>query len=444
MAIKLSKPLTINTDNTESTAASEPPGFARRLDVWPVWLAAFLLIYGLSAGPFLWEGTVFNYHSWQAHAWLQQHLWLPNVTAEKLDLTPFAGQWYSAFPPFPALVMLPLTLIWGIQANQVIVSVALGAFNIVLMRLVLQRLASFQPLNRAAQVWLTLLFGLGTVVWQSVIQGTVWHLAHACAMTLLLTALLIGLDGTHLLAVGGLVGLAGLARPTTWLTLLFWLTVVYRRRLKDGYIEKPGRPRRLLQQAGLLLAGPALALAATLGYNWLRFGALTDFGYTRMLVGQNIRSDLIEYGQFNLHFFGRNFYQTFLSLPQFHLSPPYMVFSLNGNSLLFISPAFLLAGLAVKLPEAAWWSRTFVLGASLAVGATLGLLLLYFNTGQIQFGYRFSQDCLPYIILLAASGWPVGRKGWAVALVVISIFINFYGMMWYQGWWPQLFGTVNK
>ena len=229
---------------------------------------------------------------------MQGHLWLPNVTSDKLDLTPYAGHWYSAFPPLPALVMLPFVLVWGLGANQVMVGVGLGALNVGLVHLLLRRLSRYLPLDPLRRAGLVVLYGLGTVVWQSIIQGTVWHLAHACALTLLLTALLVGLEGRRLWLVGLLVGLAGLARPTAWLGLLYWLVIIYRNhRVEEAAKIRIGPlllslVRRQRGSLVRLLTGPMLCFGATLAYNWLRFRSLTDFGYQNMQVGPNIRSDL--------------------------------------------------------------------------------------------------------------------------------------------------------
>ncbi|HEX2913677.1 MAG TPA: hypothetical protein VH186_22930 [Chloroflexia bacterium] len=433
-----------------------------RLDHPAIWFAVALLIYSLTAGKNLWAGTNNNYYAWQAYAWLHGHLWLPTVTDPKLDLTFYNGHWYSAFPPMPALIMLPFALIWGADANQVMVSVALGALNVVLMRLLVDRLGYFAHFKRGARCWLTLLFGFGTVAWQSAIQGSVWYFAHGCVMLCLLLALWLDLDGRRPFLTGVLVALAGLARPTAFLGLLFWLAILLKRYLAE---EKPQNWFRALFKYWTsssygplkLVAGPALALGFTFAYNRLRFHSFTDFGYQNMLVAQNIKDILKQYGQFNPHFFSHNFKIAFLSLPQFQTHPPFLLFNTDGNSLLFITPAFLLAALSLRhfkainlsvIKESLWqnWSAVFTLAGLLTVSATLLPLMLYYNTGQVQFGYRFLQDCLPFLLLMVALGWPRSRRGalWAIGLVLISVALNFYGVMWYQNFWPELFGSVPR
>ena len=67
-----------------------------------------------------------------------------------------------------------------------------------------------------------------------------------------------------------------------------------------------------------------------------------------------------------------------------------------------------------------------------AVAALLALApgLLYHNTGEAQFGYRFALDALPFAMLLVAGG---ARRGpiWLLAgLVSTSVLINIWGAKW--------------
>ena len=74
---------------------------------------------------------------------------------------------------------------------------------------------------------------------------------------------------------------------------------------------------------------------------------------------------------------------------------------------------------------------------------------MHFSQGWVQFGYRFSLDFAPWAILLVAIGLeriaagpgaaaaPIGRRavawalvGLAVLLVVVSVLVNFWGVVW--------------
>ncbi len=118
-----------------------------------------------------------------------------------------------------------------------------------------------------------------------------------------------------------------------------------------------------------------------------------------------------------------------------------------GMSILLTSPAYLLA-----LPALRWgFGRSrLVTGAAIAVVIVAVVNLMHFSQGWVQFGYRFSLDFAPFAILLVAVGlerlaarsglagraraW--GLSGVAVALVVISVLVNFWGVVWANvlGW----------
>jgi hypothetical protein len=61
-------------------------------------------------------------------------------------------------------------------------------------------------------------------------------------------------------------------------------------------------------------------------------------------------------------------------------------------------------------------------------------ILLYQNSGWIQFGYRFSLDYLPFLILLlAVGGRRFGRV--AYALAAIGIAVNLFGAITFDRAW---------
>jgi hypothetical protein len=113
-------------------------------------------------------------------------------------------------------------------------------------------------------------------------------------------------------------------------------------------------------------------------------------------------------------------------------------------SILLTSPAYLLA-----LPAIRWGyghSRV-VTGAALAVLLIAFVNLMHFSQGWVQFGYRFSNDFVPWALLLVAIGLerlarrgrPRTRPFWvvpAVLLVVASVAINLWGVVWADalGW----------
>jgi hypothetical protein len=101
-----------------------------------------------------------------------------------------------------------------------------------------------------------------------------------------------------------------------------------------------------------------------------------------------------------------------------------------GTSLILSSPAFLLAPLA-WLPARLRTLDRATVGATLAVVAIAVVNLMHFSQGWVQFGYRFSNDFVPFALILVALGASrLGRMWPLVLLVVLSIIANFWGTTW--------------
>jgi hypothetical protein len=110
-----------------------------------------------------------------------------------------------------------------------------------------------------------------------------------------------------------------------------------------------------------------------------------------------------------------------------------------GMSILLTSPALLL-----MVPALRRYGRS-----RLVTGAALGALLvavanlMHFSQGWVQFGYRFANDLLPMALILVALGFErlvSGGRRWtmplAIALIVVSIAVNAWGVAWGRilGW----------
>ena len=57
--------------------------------------------------------------------------------------------------------------------------------------------------------------------------------------------------------------------------------------------------------------------------------------------------------------------------------------------------------------------------------------LMHFSQGWVQFGYRFSNDFVPFALILVALGASrIGRLRLFLLLVAVSVAINFWGTTW--------------
>ena len=337
----------------------------------------------------------------------------PLAATSVAELIPTAdpNRFFCPYPPLPAILLTPfLALGWTVKVDFAcrIASV----LNVLLFHSCLLRLPTpAASLTRPAALAWTMFFAFGTAVWHNAWSGGDWHLAHAVALGLLLLALRQHLAGGRPLWTGGFVGLALLTRPTAALTGLFFVSAMLGRGDRSAAVR--------------LLIGPAVATLLLAAYNAARFGDPLDFGYTRMLLVSPGRELMDRYGQFHPHFAPYNFYWFFLAPPWLNLSGrfPWLGYDPRGMGLLWASPALVYALVGLFRGRRTDLARH----AAAGILAALVPLLLYFNTGYVQFGHRFSMDYLPLVMVLTALG--AGRRLRPVPLVLIAGSIGFTALM---------------
>ncbi len=367
------------------------------------------------------------YFDYLADAMLHGRLYLINP-ASTHDLTLFQGKWYVPFPPLPALLMLPWVGIFGVQnISTVVFSIVLGAANAAIVFLILEALTDrgWTRLDTRGNLWLTALFGLGTVHWYMTLAGSVWFVGQIAAVTFIALAVWCEVKGKPAWLTGAMLGLAMLARPTVAFTWPLLFGIVIQRQVDAG-----GRPKRRPTVAWIIqsLAPLLLAVAAMLAYNAARFRDPFDFGYLTENVADWLRQPLRTYGQFNLHFVPQNLRVMLAGLPRWRPECGRLAPDIEGMSLLLTTPALVYVVRAFKRTPLA-------LGAWVSWALLLVPLLTYYNTGSWQFGYRFSLDfIIPVMVLLAiGAGRTVSRV--MKALIVLSIVINAIGVVWWLGGW---------
>lgn len=343
------------------------------------------------------------------------------------DLTNYMGRWYVPFPPLPALLMLPWAAVGTV--NTVLFGAIAGAANASLAFLMLQALSrrGYSGLDRGGNLWLTALFALGSVHWYMATLGSVWFLAQLCAASFVLASTLAAVSTGSPLLAGGLLGVALLGRPNLALGLPLLLGIAARQQR-----ERPAgvTARGMLRLSALALAPMALAVAGLLWYNAARFEAPLNFGYMTQNVARELAPDLLRYGQFNLHYVGRNLQVMLLAGPQWDPAAGQYLPTIQGMSLLLTTPA-LIYTLRARRPGPIVW------GAWIAIGLLLIPLLSYYNTGWWQFGYRFSLDFMtPALVLLALAAGQ--RVGWPLRLLILlGIAVNAWGAWWFLN--PRFF-----
>jgi len=369
-----------------------------------------------------------SYFDHLAGAFLKGQLHLADPPGHS-DLTLHDGRWYVPFPPLAAVLMLPWVAAFGVEGtNTVAFSILWGAINVTLVWLILDALTRCRwiQLSSRGRCWLVLLFALGCVHWQVATEGSVWFLSQTC--TVLFVALgvwaAVKTRSPWLPAIALAIALWG--RPNVIFT---WplLVGIIAQRLHDraGHVDR----RRLLAWAWRSAVPLGVSIAGLAAYNYARFDNPFDFGYAKQNVSAEVRGDLAR-GQFHPYHVPRNLHTLLFGGPRWNTDEILPVPDDRGMGVLLTTPALFYL---VRV-----WRRRrepFVGGAWLATGLLLIPILLYYNTGWRQFGYRFSLDfMIPLIVLLAVAA---GRRvTWPMrSLILLGVLINAWGVVWWYTNW---------
>lgn len=333
------------------------------------------------------------------------------------DLTPHAGKWFVPFPPLPALMLLPWVAIAGVErTNTVLFSVLVSAINVALVWRLLHELArrSEAPGAVGVRAWLTAMFALGQH-WYMALEGSVWYLGQICTLSFVTLAAIDALRSAPPWRAALWLAIALWGRPNV-LLLLPMLVLIWRSDAASWSALRPAMAR-----AAIPLAASLLGLAA---HNYARFQNPLDFGYTAQKIDTSLMGNLYGYGQFSPAHVPRNAWFLFAATPRVERGMRWPTPDDRGMSVLLVMPALLCmwrVRLARDLP------RGFL--AALLLG--LVPLLLYYNSGWRQFGYRFLLDLsVPTIALLASAATRSFGVVWRM-LIVVGVLVNLYGVVWW-------------
>jgi hypothetical protein len=383
--------------------------------------------------------TPFNHFALLAEAWLDGHLHLARGVPEYTGYNDFAvvdGAVHVSFPPFPAVLLLPVVAVAGSAdaTRDGLVFVLLAGLGPALLYVALARLVEIGRSSRsfAENAALALASAFGTVFWFTAVQGTVWFAAHVVGFALTAGFVVASIDARSPLWAGIALGLAFATRAPLLFLAPFFLLELHER-TKRELAAAPGT-RAPWYAAGRHLArfaAPVLVVCALLAWhNHARFGDAFEFGHRHLAIAWRPRIE--RWGLFSLHYFGRNLGVMLASTPFAGSSG--VPFRISGHGLaLWVTSPFLLVAL---WPRRLWGARrtSYVALACASVAVALPALL-YQNTGWLQFGYRFSNDFAPLVVAMIALGRRrLGTTFWA--LVGLSVLVNAFGALSFQrpGW----------
>ncbi|HEY2733908.1 MAG TPA: hypothetical protein VGI70_07985 [Polyangiales bacterium] len=406
----------------------------RRLTIALGIYALSTIVFFLFADPaVIHEHTPWNHFALLADAWRHGRLDLggpPPAYTGNNDFARFENKYFVVFPPFPALLLLPVVALANaperVQDGKFFLLLA-GIAPAVLF-LALEKLRRFgrAEISERVSVLFAFSFGFGSVYFFSAEQGTVWFAAHVVAGALAALYLLFALEAEKPWLAGLALACAFATRtPLLFAAPLFVLEALrvssneeaFERRDWKALFASLDRARflRLLVQFALPIAA---VLALTLWYDQARFHDPFEVGYQYLGIAWQRR--IQKWGLFSYHYLAKNLGVLLTSLP--YRTPggsvPFQI-NAHGLALWFTTPLFLwlLWPRKTRAPHLALW---------LTVACVAVPTLFYQNTGWLQFGYRFSNDYAPFLFaLLAIGGYRLGRLFWVAA--VWAVLINAFG-----------------
>lgn len=389
------------------------------------------------------EHTPWNHYALLAQDWLKGRLDLggpPPTYAGNNDFAHFGNKWFVIFPPFPALLLVPLVMFGGsaetVRDGQFFIW--LGGIGPALLFLVfekLRRMGLTQCPVRTHAV-LALLFAFGTVYFFTAEQGTVWFAAHVVGVALAAAYLLFALDAERPALAGLTLGLAFATRPPLAFAGVLFLLETWRvvrarnqavaapaEQLELALGAQPASPASAARDSLRRLVPFAIPIVIVLGvlgwYNAARFGSAFNSGYQYLVVAWRPRID--KWGLFGYHYFARNLGFLLTGLPFLGDKAAHAPFQINGHGLAlwFTTPLFF------------WllWPRRFG-SVHRALWITVAVValptLFYQNSGWLQFGQRFSNDYAVFLFaLICIGGYRYGTLFRAAA--VWSVVVNAFG-----------------
>jgi len=406
---------------------------------WAVPLAILVssaAVYALVSGSRLGSPSPNDHYVQLAEAWLEGRLHLGPTAPGTNDWAcfdreargpcpegryAFSGKdatryrWYVSFPPLPAALLLPAVAVFGSSTLDRLIWVLLAGLSPALFFILLRSLREAGKSHRTERedVLVTALLAVGSVYFFVAVQGSVWFAAHVVAVACICLYLLYGFGARSPVAAGIALGLAFSSRPATiWLAPFFVIEAFSAARSAGG-------TRHELFGRSLLGFGlPLLAfVGVALWHNYARFYDPFEFGHRFLQI--RWRDRIETWGLFDVHYLPRNLTVFLASLPWLYTTAPFVRISRHGLALWFTTPNVLWS---------LWPKRLDATMVALWAGVlpTAVCTLLYQNTGWVQFGYRFSLDYLPLLLVLVAlSRRPFGRL--FLACAVFSVLVNTFG-----------------
>jgi hypothetical protein len=351
----------------------------------------------------------YNYFARLAAGFTEGKLYIEENPPWLNELVKVGNKYYVVYPPMPAILMMPLALVLGNEAPQTLFSIFLGGINAVLVFFLILKL----KLSKKTAFIVTAFFAFGTNHWYLSSVGSSWFIAHVIALFFLLLALIETFSKQRLFLIGLLVGASFWARtPVIFAIFFFWV-----------YFWKKFYPLNIKNFKNFIFLNLGVFIFVFLDayYNYLRFSNFSPLAPYNLIPGLE-NDPIFKDGFMSVRFIPRHLEALFTKLPEIKNTFPYLIPSLLSTPIWLTSPLlFYIFKSPFKnlLTKASW----------VGVVAPFSIIILWAGVGYAQFGYRFIQDIMPFLLILISLG--IGKKPSKIVyiLLLLSILVNAWGII---------------
>lgn len=350
-----------------------------------------------------------------AMSWRQGSLSLINgENYPYLELAIHNGNYYVSFPSVPALIMLPLTFIFGENTPNTLMTFIY--FMVAYMAAYKTCSVYRKPIEAMC---LALFMTLGCNMLQFSLSGGVWNQGQLTSF--MFTSLFAaGITGRR--KSGWAWGLICLAlavgcRPFQAVYVPLGLWLLYRKLSKNG-----GRVRATLLSMIPYLIVPALIALALGWYNYARFGSPIEFGHNYLPEHTRDPNEPM----MGFKYIWKNIVNL-LRLPEFNENRlEFTNVQFSGFAFYLANPIYvtLIITIVLKTVRRKWDIADLLLIAGIVVHLTL--LLMHKTLGGWQFGARYLCDVIPMILFFCVR-WRRHTSGWEYPIMIFAIAFNIYG-----------------
>ena len=372
--------------------------------------AVFVVYFGTATQWTFHPPWTIDYINPMAAALRQGRLDIPNPSMT-YDLAFYNGRWYMTWGALAAAVHIPLQLLAGGRyVPALYTSLLFGSLTVGLVWLMIERIR--KDWFPKAPAWHTIIFALlyafGTMQYYLSTLGSVWQVNQVVSTFFGVLGMAMILKKkrsiTDYLLSSAFCGIALLGRPTVG--LLFVIPV-------------------FLSRKPYVLLPMLTAVFIVLAYNGVRFGNPLETGHRFLTEAPGLAAKREQYGMISLAYVPANAWHMILAPPRISWKNGLTLnIDLMGNSIFLLSPILFLALGTLPLIRLQSIVRALWLGMMLTAAASL----LYYNTGWMQFGYRYALD-FSFLLVILVYFWSAGRiRWWMAPLSLYTLWVNYTGI----------------